>query len=538
MSNNSDDRIAQFEEQLALLPEAFVDPSSDAWVKPLIACYEACAEIGEVYWDAVCNVYPYTNYFLNTNLWYQFCDNWTGRAILFSIFDAAYVTCRRKTFYCKGEPYRFYCNRWKGFLVDSHNHVLCAKPTPAVLQCYMTFNNDNEVEVDHRKALALFQEYYMFCSKQSNPTSAWERFMSLYGGLEPSLRGFIEDMFKANGKVSNVLEALASSIETRNFVDLNGNEPPVSYDAYTATMMFRDCSQLLGELFDILGNYLIWQDDTLRLERSGAMEEPEDENATPNLIWQEDYQGFVDIVASSAKKLDENDSAWMDLLDAVEEAYYVCQTYKDNSQKLWRQVCDVFPYYDSKLTSNVVKLYRSTWSGRAMLFSLFSKTFVTCEDCKFKVGSEEVNFVGDAWIGTLYNDAGKVLMYHEGEDSFKTFSENPETQAKFAKAAQAIADVHTICVGQPIPESMWRLFMTLYYGIKDQVEEVLMPYLEDNKPALESLKTGKYVWPCKLPPRSGNVAPSTFVDFFKMCGGPLGEIFDNIKGLLIISMFN
>ncbi len=529
------DNTYRFYEQLSVLREEVLKPIS-IWDEPLIACYEMCAELGEDRWREVCEVYPYNNVQLNISLVYRFRGTWTGRAILFSLFYETHITYSHGNFWHGDDLCLFMNDSWIGNLISGLGPTLNFKESAGVKACEKTFRDyQMEAAVQH-EALSVIKHFHSACSTHEYPQDVWKKFILLYHSIQPGVDRFLKKY------PADLDRALESSLFTGVFTSAEGKEDKTHLDEKCHYLhLFEGHGETLSRIFDSLRYYIIRNDPSKKpIDLKGSLT-LEEFGTQPDINVYKTFIYLVSEFETRHEKVDYNDEDSLDdVISSLQDCYDFCKDRYADVQKLWDELCRVYPYYDEDLNILITSEFRKTWEGRALLFSIFSKQFIRYSNNAFQsVNYTPLRFRGDSWIGVLYNDAGEQLPLVDNHGLVKCSDYYYGADEHILKACGYLAELHKACSERGDGATLWDLFLVLYEGIDHMVGDALMPklekYAEENNClyVYQSLRDHEYVAADGSPTFSNFPNTWSFNILFTQCTRPLGFFFDSLSEYLI-----
>ncbi len=227
-------------------------------------------------------------------------------------------------------------------------------------------------------------------------------------------------------------------------------------------------------------------------------------------------------------------------LTQLKTCYQECRVL---GEEYWNKVLAVYPYDNVMLHDFFTRVYRDSWQGRALLFSVFCKKLIISHDNKFYYHDQECEFLNDTWIGSLYaEESGKLMFVNSPAvvECYEDFIDEVADDYNCELAASALQELYTFCSQQKDPVSAWDKVMAIYSGVAPSVESLLIPYLSPNDdeptnmPITLSTLTRYYHAPMG-DTESGKEVCTNYAEFFGKTHTLLAKFFDAMSVYIIRS---
>ncbi len=159
--------------------------------------------------------------------------------------------------------------------------------------------------------------------------------------------------------------------------------------------------------------------------------------------------------------------------------YLMCQGYPDLVNKLWRNVCAVYPYDNVEINCLATELLKVYPYGTALLLSIFTGHFVTQHDGHFFSTKKLYEYYPDAWIGQLRDSDGWNLLFLDNPGvtvcrrRYLLFS----AKQTHTKLAETLFALHETCRDDPNPDKVWKEIISIYALACDHYDNILIPEL-------------------------------------------------------------
>jgi len=230
------------------------------------------------------------------------------------------------------------------------------------------------------------------------------------------------------------------------------------------------------------------------------------------------------------------------LFDTLCQIYDGCATSSSKREWFIKRLSEFYPYTDVIFNIGVTKYFRRTWTGRALLLSVFTGTFIFYAAERFWDADEtECYFSNDKWIGTIETDSGRVLPFvsYEGVTSCQDyFLNSSEQNSNLRKAALSLLGIYSICSWQENPGDMWAEFLVIYAGIYGLIKNLIDPEIDKLKAEGYSyLKQSFALWAFVTKEgemlASNGARPNSYYNMVMKIADPFGRFLDCMGDFLI-----
>ncbi len=254
-------------------------------------------------------------------------------------------------------------------------------------------------------------------------------------------------------------------------------------------------------------------------------------------------QEFMDDYKEACAAVEESGSvSGSNFFNRLQNCYHACIDAEENVAAYAKQMWDAYPYDDVDLNISVTRHFRGTWEGRALLFSLFSKTLITRQGTRFSsIYGVEYDFQNDMWIGSLRERGGNALSFVDdsGVKSCRDFFTSEKQVENIRKAVVDLVDIYDVCSWQEHPYALWAAFMAVFDQFSGSLDVLVFPkfkeYTEEKGCAhvLLSYLDRTFVAHEDLKEKSKDPVKEPFCQLLMKIAEPFGQFLDHMSDYLI-----
>jgi len=159
--------------------------------------------------------------------------------------------------------------------------------------------------------------------------------------------------------------------------------------------------------------------------------------------------------------------------------YQMCQGYPNLVNKLWRKVCEIYPYDNVETNCLATRQLQFYPYGIALLLSLFTGHFVIQHDGHYFSTKKIYEYLPDAWIGQLRDSNDHCLRFfgNSGVTACRRRYLLSSAKQAHSKLAKTLCSLHETCRGDSNPDKVWKEILSIYALTRDHYTNILIPEL-------------------------------------------------------------